>query len=175
MATKTAMTAEQYAVLDEPEGVRYELSGGELIVTPSPMMFHNNIRDEIGFSLREFARRHKLGHVTMETDFQLGENTVRRPDIAFIGAGKMAVIDPHKRLQVAPDLVIEIASASDRPDDLMLKVQQYLSAGTATVLVIYPEAHLAYLYRGQGKVEVFERGPIEILPGFAVNLDEILG
>jgi len=91
-----------------------------------------------------------------------------------LAAGKVASIDPHKRLQVAPDLAVEIASPSDRPDDLMCKVRQYLSAGTATVLVIYPEAHLAYLHRG-GKVEVFERGPMEILPGFKLDLAEILG
>ena len=40
--------------------------------------------------------------------------------------------------------------------------------------MIYPEAHLAYLHRG-GKVEVFERGPTEILPGFKLDLAEILG
>lgn len=174
MSTKTLMTAEQYGALEEPEGVRYELSEGELIVSPSAMLFHNNIRDRIGFPLREFVEEHKLGQVTMETDFQLGEDTVRRPDIAFISAGKLALIDPHKRLQVAPDLAIEVASPSDRPDDLMLRVQQYLNAGTSTVLVIYAEAHLAYLYRGQGRVEVFESGPIEILPGFSANLDDIL-
>jgi Uma2 family endonuclease len=133
MATKTmTMTAEQYAALDEPEGVRYELSEGELIVTPSAMMFHNDIRDEIGFPLREFVKQHKLGKVTTETEFQLTEDTVRRPDIAFISAEKLALIDPHERLQIAPDLVVEVASPSDRPDDLMHKVQQYLNAGTCS-------------------------------------------
>jgi len=28
MATKTLLTVEEYAALQEPEGVRYELSGG---------------------------------------------------------------------------------------------------------------------------------------------------
>ncbi|HXJ93595.1 MAG TPA: Uma2 family endonuclease [Terriglobia bacterium] len=175
MGTKAMMTAEQYAVLDEPDGVRYELSEGELIVSPSPMLFHNEVRDEIAFRLREFVKQHRLGQVTMETDFQLTEDTVRRPDVAFISAEKLAHIDPHKRLQIAPDLAVEVASPSDRPDDLMHKVQQYLNAGTATVLVIYPEAHLAYLYRGHESVQVFESGPIQLLPGFTLNLAEIFG
>ena len=174
MGTKTVMTAEQYAALDEPEGVRYELSEGELIVAPSPMMFHNDIRDEIAFRLREFAKQHKLGQVTMETDFQLAEDTVRRPDVAFISVEKMARVDPYERLQVAPDLAVEVALPSDRPGDLMHKVHQYRNAGTATVLVIYPEAHLAYLYRGHETVQVFESGPIQLLPGFSVNLAKIL-
>ena len=94
MGTKTLITAEQYAALDEPAGLRYELSKGELIVTPSPMMFHNRIRDEIGFRLRELVRLRKLGEVTIETDFQLSEDTVRRPDVALIGAGKVALLIP---------------------------------------------------------------------------------
>ena len=110
----------------------------------------------------------------METDFQLDEDTVRRPDVAFISAEKLALVDPHQRLRIAPDLAIEVASPSDRPDDLMLKVEQYLNAGTATVLVIFPEAHLAYLYRGQGKAEVFENGAIEVLPESTLNLDDLL-
>jgi Uma2 family endonuclease len=174
MGTKTLITAEQYAALNEPEGSRYELSEGELIVSPSAMFFHNQICTRIFIPLGIFVDQSKVGEVVMETDFQLSEDTVRRPDIAFIGAQKLAQIDPHQRLQIAPDLAIEVASPFDRPDDLMLKVQQYLNAGTATVLVIYPEAHLAYLYHGQGKAEVFERGPMALLPGFSLNLDDIL-
>jgi Uma2 family endonuclease len=94
MGTNTLITAEQYAALDEPAGLRYELSKGELIVTPSPMMFHNQIRDEVGFRLREIVRLQNLGRVTMETDFQLSEDTVRRPDVALIGAGKVALLIP---------------------------------------------------------------------------------
>jgi Uma2 family endonuclease len=37
MASKTLLTLEQYAALEEPAGVRYELSEGELIVTPRPL------------------------------------------------------------------------------------------------------------------------------------------
>jgi Uma2 family endonuclease len=173
MSTKTLITADQYATLDEPEGVRYELSEGELIVSPSAMLFHNLICKRIFVPLSIFADRNELGEVVMETDFQLSEDTVRRPDIAFISAEKLARIDPHQRLRIAPDLAIEVASPSDRPDDVMLKVQQYLNAGTATVLVMYPQARLAYLYR-EGRVEVFESGAIDILPGFSLNLDEIL-
>jgi Uma2 family endonuclease len=165
MGTKAlTISMEQYAALDEPEGVRYELNEGELVVTPLPMMFHNVIANRINLPLSAFVHRDKLGEVVVETDFQLTEDTVRRPDIALISAQKLAFIDQHQRLQIAPDLVVEIASPSDRPDDLMLKVQQYLNAGTATVLVIYPEAHLAYLYRGYNSGQVFEKGPMELLP-----------
>jgi hypothetical protein len=53
MATKTLLTVKDYAALDEPEGVRYELSHGELIVTPSASHFHNRIRDRVTARLME--------------------------------------------------------------------------------------------------------------------------
>jgi Putative restriction endonuclease len=46
MATKTLLTLQDYAALDEPPGVRYELSEGELIVTPASSPLHNRIRDD---------------------------------------------------------------------------------------------------------------------------------
>jgi len=56
MTTKTLLTVEDYAALDEPEGARYELSEGELIVTPSASYFHNDIRDEFNARLRTFVK-----------------------------------------------------------------------------------------------------------------------
>src|SRR5438094_2303641 len=41
MTTKALLSVEDYAALDEPDGPRYELSEGELIMTPSPTYFHN--------------------------------------------------------------------------------------------------------------------------------------
>jgi len=46
MATNTLLTIADYMSLEEPAGVRYELSEGELIVTPSASFFHNELRDE---------------------------------------------------------------------------------------------------------------------------------
>ncbi|HTV54063.1 MAG TPA: Uma2 family endonuclease [Terriglobia bacterium] len=55
MATGTLLTVKDYAALDEPAGVRYELSNGELIVTPSASHFHNKICDR-------FVARFMLPH-----------------------------------------------------------------------------------------------------------------
>ena len=54
MAVKTLLTVEEFAALREPEGVRYELSNGELIVTPSANLFHHEIRDEFNARLPGF-------------------------------------------------------------------------------------------------------------------------
>ena len=182
MATKVLMTCEDFAALQEPEGVRYELSEGELIVTPSPNLFHNELRDELNARLRPFVKSHKLGLVTSETDMQLADDVVRRPDVAFISAERLRGVDRHKvPVPLSPDLVIEVVSENDRADDLILKVTQYLAAGTQAVWLLYPNTRLAYRYV-PGKLEpevrsadaghTFEEP--ELLPGLSIPLAEIL-
>ena len=56
MATKTLLTVKDYAALEEPEGVRYELSEGELIVTPSASLFHNRASRRVKQPLASFCQ-----------------------------------------------------------------------------------------------------------------------
>jgi Uma2 family endonuclease len=182
MATKTLLTIPDYAALDEPPGVRYELSEGELIVTPSSTPFHNMIRDEFNGRLRIFVKDRRLGQVVSETDLILAADVVRRPDLAFIRADRLIGIDlDQSPFPVTPDLVIEIVSKSDRADDLLLKVSQYLEAGAEAVWLMYPKSHLAYRYvprrlepevRSAKAGDKFEES--ELLPGFSLILSEIL-
>jgi Uma2 family endonuclease len=183
MATKTLLTIADYVALEEPAGLRYELSEGELIVTPSASFFHNDLRDKFNGSLRAFVVRHQLGSVTSETDVELGEDIVRRPDVAFFRGGRLAGIDLDRvPLPVVPDLVIEVVSQHDRAADLLLKVSQYLAAGVQAVWLLYPKTRLAYRYTS-GSLEPEVRsakdgGKFEepdLLSGFSLALDDIFG
>jgi Uma2 family endonuclease len=181
MATKTLITCEDYAALQEPEGMRYELSEGELIVTPSASFFHNKNRDRLSACLRAFVESHGLGEVTSETDIKLIGETVRRPDVAFIRAGRLRGIDLDKvPLPVVPDLVVEIVSKNDRADDLLLKVSQYVAAGAKAVWLLYPNTRLAYRYlpdklepevRSAAAGQALEEP--DLLAGFSLPLEQI--
>lgn len=182
MATKTLLTAREYAALEEPAGARYELSNGELIVTPSSSHVHNKIRDRLTARLDAFNDAAKLGEVTSGTDVKLVGETVRRPDVAFFRAGRLKGVDLEEvPLQVAPDLAIEIVSKNDRADDLMLKVNQYLEAGAQAVWLIYPNTRVAYRYiagKREPEVRAVDSGDKfeepALLPGFSIPLSEIL-
>ena len=94
MSATTRFSFSEFLKLQETEdAIRYELDEGELLATPSPTLRHNEIRYRIHHALREFARVHKLGYVTGETDFLLGPDTVRRPDVAFITMDHLKRID----------------------------------------------------------------------------------
>ena len=180
MATKTLLTIADYAALEEPAGVRYELSEGELIVTPSASFFHNELRDRFNNRLQTYVTSRRLGDVTSETDVKLAEDVVRRPDVAFYRAGRLEGVDLDQvPLPVAPDLVVEIVSKHDRAADLLLKVSQYLAAGVETVWLLYPNTRLAYRYtasRLEPEVRSAQDGKFEepeLLPGFSLALTEI--
>lgn len=153
MASKILLTVQDYVAIDEPAGVRHELSEGELIVSPSSSAFHNRIRDQFNARLSAFVDRRQLGLVTSETDVKLAGDTVRRPDVAFIRAERLQGIDLDEvPLPVVPGLVVEIVSKNDRADDLNLEVSQYLAAGVKAVWLFYPNTRLAYRYVA-GKLE----------------------
>ena len=183
MATKTLLTTEQYAALEEPEGVRYELSEGELIVTPSASLFHNELRDELNSRMRAFVKSHNLGTVTSETDMKLVGEVVRRPDVAFIRAQRLQDVDlDQSPLPVSPDLAVEIVSKNDRAADLLVKVSQYLEAGAQAVWLMYPNKRLAYRYvpaNPAPEVRTAEAGgrfeEPDRLPGLSLPLAEIFG
>lgn len=182
MATKTLLTIGQYSALDEPVGVRYELDRGELIVTPSPVPMHNIICGELHGRLNAWAKENNLGQVLYAVDVRLGEDTVRRPDLMFFGRERIKDIDlDYVPLPIVPDLVIEVVSKSDHPDDLMLKVRQYLQAGVRAVWLLYRKTREAHRYVPealQPSVVNAERGgkfeEPELLPGFSLLLSEIL-
>jgi Uma2 family endonuclease len=180
MATKTLLTVADYAALDEPEGVRYELSEGQLIVTPSANYFHNRIRDRFN-RLMAVVETQNLGSVISEMDFKLVGEVVRRPDVAFVSAVRLQSLDLGQvPLPIAPDLVIEIVSENDRAGDLLLKVSQYLAAGVRAVWLFYPNTRLAYRYL-PGRLEPEVRSAdashrfeeTDLLPGFFIALQQI--
>ncbi len=181
MANKTLLTIEQYTALDEPVGVRYELSEVELIVAPSSSFLHNNTRDRLNARLQAFLDARQSGEVMSGVDMALGADTVRRPDVAFIRKGRLEGIDLERvPLPIAPDLAIEIVSKNDRADDLNLKVSQYLQAGVKAVWLFYPRTQLAYRYLA-GKLDPEVRSAKagdrfdepELLSGLSLPLSEI--
>ncbi len=182
MATKTLLTIEQYNALNEPVGVRYELDRGELIVTPSPVPMHNIICSDLHSRLSAWAKENNLGQVLNEVDVRLGEDTVRRPDLMFFTRERFKDIDLDRvPVPIAPDLVIEVVSKHDQPDDLMLKVRQYRQAGVRAVWLLFRKTREAYRYTpedSQPSVINAERGgkfeEPELLPGFSLSLSEIL-
>ena len=134
---KKSLSIADYVAIEELVGVRYELSHGELIVTPSSSPRHNIIRDRLSFSLLGFPGIETLGAVCSGTDMALDVDTVRRPDVAIVRTERLRGIDlDESPMRLVPDLAVEIVSREDRVEDLMEKISQYLQGGA--VWKIFP-------------------------------------
>jgi Uma2 family endonuclease len=177
MSATTRITFEEFLKMpDTQDSVCYELDEGELIVTPSPTARHNEIRYRIHRALRDFSRDNKLGYVTGETDFLLGPDTVRRPDVAFITTAQLQRIDLDcSPLEGTPALAVEVISPSNLAQDTFKKIHQYLAAGSQLVWVVYPPLKAIAIYDHTGTHEVTQGflQTEELLPGFKLSLAEI--
>jgi Uma2 family endonuclease len=117
--TKKLYIYEDYAKLSEVSS--YQLIGGELIITPSPVPYHQIILRRIGFELVKFVEDRKCGEVLYAPmDVYLSDTETYQPDIIFISNERLNIIG-EKKIEAAPDLVIEILSESTAYYDLKQK------------------------------------------------------
>jgi len=177
MSASTRISFDQFLKMQEAEEtICYELDEGELLVTPSPTIEHNEIRYRIHRALRDFSRAQQLGYVTGEIDFLLGVDIVRRPDVAFVTTAHLQRIDVKRSpVEGAPALAVEVISPSNFAQDTVKKIHQYLGAGSEIVWVIYPSLKMIAVHDYRGSLEVTQ-GVLQaekLLPGFKLSLAEI--
>lgn len=174
MGTTTKLTFDEYQMLPEEEGSHYELNEGNLVMLPSPTFWHNRIRDQVARRLTEFVKAHRLGEVTVQTDFRLSEDTVCAPDVAVVTAEHLKQIDIyHWPVAGAPALAVEIISPSNLAQDTAKKVRQYLAAGSQAVWVIYPVLRLVEMHDAAGSRDICEPHSIsedKLFPGLTFTL-----
>ena len=177
MATNR-LTFEEFQNLPEREGAIYELDEGELLMEPSPAARHNLIRQRIAMRLMQFVDSRRLGMVLEETDFRLAQETVRNPDVAFVTTEHLKNLDLDRSpLDGAPAIAVEVISPSNRAEDIVKKIGQYIEAGSRSVWVIYPGLRLAEMHTGTVVRRIREPEALkdeDLLPGFSLLLSYVL-
>jgi Uma2 family endonuclease len=161
-AAEALLTAEEFARLVDPPGVRSELVRGRVVHMPPAKTDHGEVASEIGFHLRAFARMHGLGRVTGEGGYLLfrDPDTVRAPDTAFISSARL----PEGRLRQAqyvdgaPDLAVEVVSPDDRDADVADKVADWLAAGAGRVWEVRPRTRTVTVHRRDGAPRTLGEG-----------------
>ena len=137
---------------------------------------HGRIELNFARALDEFVRSRHLGKVlTGEVGIftQRNPDRVRAADVLVVSNETYArQTDPQGYLEVAPDLVVEILSPSDRAMDTMQKLREYFVIGVKIVWVADPAARTVYVYRSVTDVREFrETDRLQgdhVLPGFDV-------
>ena len=177
MATQTLLTVEQFAALPD-DGLKHELDEGELLSMPPSQLRHGRCLVKLAHLLLGFVESNSLGLVAADAGFQLSGDTLRAPDIAFIGKERAATLDIEGRPHGAPDLAVEIVSPSDTASDLLRKVRQYLQAGARSVWVVYPEEREVHIHQAGGIRILRDADTLsepDLLPGFSTPVNAIFG
>ena len=111
--------------------------------------------------------------------FGASARKVRKPDVSFITREKL----PERRFtggyaKFAPDLAVEVISTHDTMEEVELKIEEYLKAGTRSVWVVHPRARVIDVYRHDGTVlRLRENDTLkepDLLPDFVCLVKELL-
>jgi Uma2 family endonuclease len=141
---KKKYTYEDY--LKTPENERYELIGGELVMTPPPKTDHQSVSAELQFRIMKFVKENGLGRVfDAPYDVYLDEETVLQPDLLFISKDRQNIIG-EDNVKGAPDLVIEILSESTAYRDTIQKKILYAKFGVKEYWIVAPKEAVIELY-----------------------------
>jgi Uma2 family endonuclease len=173
------MTAEQLERIDIP-GKLTELVCGRLVVSEPPGSYHGKIAGRLMTRIGPFVEAHRLGEVFgQDTGFKIASNpdTVRAPDLAFLGHERLARVGRRGYAAVAPDLVAEILSPDDRPGEVRAKIAEWLSAGVRLAWELDPERRVAHVHRPDGSVSLVDPESAldgeTVLPGFRCELRDL--
>src|SRR5688500_9644623 len=104
------VTYEEY--LDLPcEDVRTELVDGEVVVSPSPLLRHQELVMRLSYLFMDFLVRHGGGRVIADFDMKLSDRNVPRPDLIFVAEARLDVLT-RRCVDGVPSLVVEVVSDS---------------------------------------------------------------
>jgi Uma2 family endonuclease len=141
---------------------------------------HGRIALKLARRLGDHVEQHQLGETyAAETGFLLKQNpdTVRAPDLAFVSHAKLgSMADSPGYLPLAPDLVAEVVSPTERPSDVERKALDWLDAGVAAVLIIDPQRSTVRHYRSGQESRVHTDGRLDlgyVVQGFRLDVEEL--
>ena len=136
------MTAEEFVQL-HGEDSSVELLKGRVVRCPMPGAKHGEVCGNAFAILREFVKPHGLGRLmTNDTFIRAGKepDTYRGADVCFIGYTRWPKEQPLPKgpLEVAPELVVEVRSPTDRLGGIQIKVGEFYPFASFTIASMSP-------------------------------------
>lgn len=139
------MEEDRYEIV---EGIRYELQ-------PAPTVTHQQISGSLHIMLYQTC--HANGTILYSPlDVYLDEDNQFQPDLVYILHENAAIIK-EKRIEGAPDLVVEILSPSTSNNDKVRKKRQFERYGVKEYWIVDPvHRTIDQFILNKGKFDLFE-------------------
>ena len=171
-------TVADYEAMPE-DGHQYQLIHGTLIMSPSPIWYHQRLQIVIGGLMEVYLMENLLGKVAASPmDVYLGPH-VLQPDILFISKEREHITS-DRVVRGAPELVVEILSPSNARQDLVVKREIYQEYGVQEIWFVSPNQRAFEIQRREGigytAPFLLKDGDIlttPLLPGFSMNVTRV--
>ena len=158
-----------------------ELWDGELVMSPAPSFFHQEIVGRFYKLLDAWVEPRRLGKTALAPlDMVLAPHRSVQPDVIFIATERLNIIG--ERVEGAADLVAEVVSPGTRRRDRLDKRDLYEQHGVKEYWLIDSEAHtveVLFLERGAyqlvGRWQPEEQATSRLLAGFKVPVNDLFG
>ncbi|MEK6325123.1 MAG: Uma2 family endonuclease [Acidobacteriota bacterium] len=184
MSTITRFVTEDELLRMPDDGNRYELIEGELRQMSPTGYEHGRSTGNLHGLIVYHVRLHKLGDVlAAETGFVVartedGRPTIIAPDIAFVAKGRIPPgTDTFKFLELAPDLIVETLSPSDRTVDVEKKIALWLRAGVRLAVVLDPASRSVTMHHANGEITALTDDALldleDVIQGFRCKVSDI--
>ncbi|CFX42871.1 Nuclease, putative, TT1808 [Syntrophomonas zehnderi OL-4] len=134
------LTYQDYLVIPEEPGYRYEILDGMLIREPSPNVVHQRVSRRLQRILEDYfwGVDYEGEIFDAPLDVTLLDYNVVQPDIFYV-SGEQPQIVKDARIDGAPELVVEILSPSSRRKDRLQKMQIYKQAEVHHYWLVDPQ------------------------------------
>jgi len=157
-----------------------ELWDGELIMSPAPSFYHQEIVVRFWHRLYDWVSKRGLGKVvTGPVDMVLSPHRVTQPDVVFISQERLGIVT--KAINGPVDLAAEVISLGGRNRDRIDKRDLYEQYGVKEYWLIDPEARtVEVLHLENDRYQLFTRATpgqaaaSKLLNGFDVLVTELL-
>lgn len=137
-------TVEDFMAL--PDEVRAELIDGELYVTPSPEVRHQDLVVTLAYRLKGFLEANPIGSVYVAPlDVHLPTGDIVQPDVLFVASAHRALL--RRWVHGAPDLVVEVLSPARPERDRFVKRVVYERGGVSEYWLVDGEERSVEILR----------------------------
>jgi Uma2 family endonuclease len=161
------ITVEQFREMPQREHVKQELRWGQIVTLPPPKIRHAKIQSRLVRLLRPKAEH--LGVVEPEVAFRaLPEYDLRIADVAFVSRARWDAADDNDNLHGAPEMVIEVLSPSNTPNEIREKATLCLSTGAQEFWIVDPVRKRITVMRPKAATAIYEcedRMPLHLFGG----------
>ena len=176
MAAPIYYTAEMVRALPDG-GNRYEAVRGELLVTPAPRLWHQEVTFRLGRSLSAYLELHRVGHLLLSpADISWGPDTLVQPDLFVVPLEQARTLDWARITQLL--LVAEVLSPSSRRADRFTKRLEYQRQQVPLYWIVDPDEQAVEVWTPDDTFPRFERErlvwqPAGAASSFALDLREL--